>query len=1130
MKLKRIALLLVSFIPGLLNLNAQLNEQFTDGELLNDPTWQGDLGNFIVDGAQRLQLNAPAVSDTSYLSTSLSLDFNAQIIWEFWLQLSFSPSNSNNARFYLAASSPNLSGSLDGYYVRLGENGDLDALKLYRQNGNTSTLILSGTANTYPTNPVCRVRVVREPNGIWSISSDPTGGANFVAEGSATDTDITSMNSLGWYCKYTTTNSTAFLLDDVSVTGNVLTDTEPPVALNAIATGANTLDVYFNEPLDAASANNAANYTAEGVGTPLSASLDMGNPALVHLEFGSAFAENTQLELVVSNIEDLSENVLVSQTVLFIYVVAGIAGSRDVVINEVFPDVSPSFGLPEFEYVELYNPGNEFYDLSGWVLVNTTTPMNLPSYVLGPGEYLTLTSTSGAPEFELFGNTLGLGSFVALTNDGDSLSLLNQFGDIIDIVSYDLSWYQDPEKEDGGWALEQINPLLDCSGGFNWRASNHPGGGTPGFENTLYDPSPDITAPSLLYADYPAEGVIGLKFNESLDASAADDLEATLDNGPSVILVEATVDATYFRTILDAPLDTAVVYSLSVAGATDCSGNLSGVQTTTLLLGYEPGPGDLIFTEIMADPNPPLGLPEAEYLEVLNNSDKVLDLNGCRLSGNGLPFAILEPGEYAVIVDDATKLAEPFFSNALAIPAWSSTYLTNSGRSLSLWNRNGEMLDSLTYDLKWYNDAAKDDGGWSIELINTNDPCSDQSNWRASVSALGGTPFAQNSVFDNSPDLSAPELKLVFVRGADLIELVFSEPIDAGIALTATYELNGGLTVDEVSVPGSPATSVLIEVNPNLQSGVIYTVTADGIADCWGNVAANQTSRFALPDANIAGDLIINEILSDPKTGGEDFVEVYNRSSRNISLAGWQLANEDAGFPADFKIISDLPYMLFPGDYMVLSRSKVGIVPIYPRANEDRILEMESLPTYNNDEGVVYLITPLAEISDRVAYTADWHFALLDDTDGVSLERIGFDRPSDDPTNWHSAAETEGFATPGYLNSQSANALLDEGSFTVEPEVFSPDNDGFNDVVMFTYRLDEPGMVGSVTIYDDGGRRVRRLVQSDLLGTQGTWSWDGITDEKEKAPIGIYVVIFEVFGLDGDLKVSKSVCVLAHRL
>ena len=41
---------------------------------------------------------------------------------------------------------------------------------------------------------------------------------------------------------------------------------------------------------------------------------------------------------------------------------------------------------------------------------------------------------------------------------------------------------------------------------------------------------------------------------------------------------------------------------------------------------------------------------------------------------------------------------------------------------------------------------------------------------------------------------------------------------------------------------------------------------------------------------------------------------------------------------------------------------------------------------------------------------------------GVSLERISFETPASDPTNWAGGLPSAGYATPGYLNSQSSNA------------------------------------------------------------------------------------------------------------
>ena len=55
---------------------------------------------------------------------------------------------------------------------------------------------------------------------------------------------------------------------------------------------------------------------------------------------------------------------------------------------------------------------------------------------------------------------------------------------------------------------------------------------------------------------------------------------------------------------------------------------------------------------------------------------------------------------------------------------------------------------------------------------------------------------------------------------------------------------------------------------------------------------------------------------------------------------------------------------------------------------------------------------------DDFGYDDEMHFALLSTKEGVSLERINFDRPSIDKSNWHSASELAGFATPAYENSQ----------------------------------------------------------------------------------------------------------------
>jgi hypothetical protein len=50
------------------------------------------------------------------------------------------------------------------------------------------------------------------------------------------------------------------------------------------------------------------------------------------------------------------------------------------------------------------------------------------------------------------------------------------------------------------------------------------------------------------------------------------------------------------------------------------------------------------------------------------------------------------------------------------------------------------------------------------------------------------------------------------------------------------------------------------------------------------------------------------------------------------------------------------------------------------------------------------------------------------------------------------------------------------------------------------------------------------------LGNDGTYSWDGIDENLEKAPIGIYVIYIEVFNTKGEVKKYKKICVLGSKL
>lgn len=101
---------------------------------------------------------------------------------------------------------------------------------------------------------------------------------------------------------------------------------------------------------------------------------------------------------------------------------------------------------------------------------------------------------------------------------------------------------------------------------------------------------------------------------------------------------------------------------------------------------------------------------------------------------------------------------------------------------------------------------------------------------------------------------------------------------------------------------------------------------------------------------------------------------------------------------------------------------------------------------------------------------------------------------------------------------------------TLSPEVFSPDQDGVDDVLFITYEFEEPSNVITIRIFDEAGRLMKNLVQNEFCGTQGQYVWDGATENGIRPKIGIYIVVAEWYNAQGGKGRAKKAVVLATRL
>ncbi|NNF23120.1 MAG: hypothetical protein HKN67_14365, partial [Saprospiraceae bacterium] len=160
----------------------------------------------------------------------------------------------------------------------------------------------------------------------------------------------------------------------------------------------------------------------------------------------------------------------------------------------------------------------------------------------------------------------------------------------------------------------------------------------------------------------------------------------------------------------------------------------------------------------------------------------------------------------------------------------------------------------------------------------------------------------------------------------------------------------------------------------------------------------------------------------------------------------------------------------------------------------------------------------------------DYHHDLLNDTEGISLERISLSGLTNDPNNWFSASQLHHFATPGYQNSTRIESPGKVQEITLYDKVFSPDQDGVKDHLIIQYALEKPGYIGNISIHDDRGRLEKKLVRNASLSTEGLITWDGLNDNGQLLPVGIYIILFEMYHSDGDIISGKKACVLAQNL
>ena len=556
--------------------------------------------------------------------------------------------------------------------------------------------------------------------------------------------------------------------------------------------------------------------------------------------------------------------------------------------------------------------------------------------------------------------------------------------------------------------------------------------------------------------------------------------------------------------------------------AGNCNQNVS-VKFTPVLAE----PGDVIISEIMADPSPPVSLPEKEYLELFNRTDFRFNLRNWKLITSGsssvFPETIINPGENIIIcqVQDTSLFSK--YGRVTGVRSFPA--LTDAGRWIVLSDSFGNLIHGVEYSSAWYGDNLKKNGGWSLEMIDTGFPFFSDGNWTASVSRSGGTPGSANSVNSYNPDISFKGIINAFPGDSSYLTVSFSESVKNLTETVSGIRINGN-GIQSVYANDPLMREFIIKPVNSFYRHQEYCLTIPRtVTDFAGNSPDVNSFTFGLTEKAVKGDMVFNEILFNPLPGDADYIEFFNPSAKIIDASELYVVSvNESGIYSEPVSASENKRCILPGAYYAITTDRKAIIDRYFSSQKENIFEVSQLPSMPDDKGHLILFNRQLDLIDEVSYNEKMHYPLLSGNEGISLEKVRPSFFSSDPKSWHSASETSGWGTPGAPNSVYSEQPVTDDRIVFSSTRITPNDDGYEDLLVIDFNLNGNGNVINATIFDETGDYVRKLADNLLAGNRASITWDGTREDGSVVNAGIYIILIAVFDDMGKTEKWKKVC------
>lgn len=541
-------------------------------------------------------------------------------------------------------------------------------------------------------------------------------------------------------------------------------------------------------------------------------------------------------------------------------------------------------------------------------------------------------------------------------------------------------------------------------------------------------------------------------------------------------------------------------------------------------------PDDIVFSEIMHKPTENSPMPNAEWVEIYNRTDRSVSLENCQLSSSSKNGIIgqytLSPQAYVILCSKSSAEKMKNITSHI-VEVTNMPALLNDGDLLVLKDENNNQICHVQFSNTWYSDEISSDGGWSLEKKDVSSLINDSRNWGTSCSSNQATPGEENCLKDELADTIIPRITGLEVKNDKEIAVYFNKEMNASYCTIDKISISGpGKEITSCSWLSPKNTTLEIFLHESMDKTHATTIEFNDFV-CSNNIVMQDTSvKVGLPHDPGYMDVVINEIMPYVSEGQSKFIELYNNTPYFISTNSLRICNvkEEA-----FSNCKSLPAsLIIPYGYAIISNNTENINCILG-TNENCVYLNTTLPSFAGKSGNIAVTDNKGTIIDALSYSEKWHHGIINDNHNVSLERINPMGNSNDSLNWHSASSIYNFQSGGWQNSHyRETGTAEDGSnknFRLESNTFTPNNDGINDLMILKYSLPESGYIVTITLYTRDGYEVGTLAENLLLNQKGEWIWQGNNPNGGLIEAGLYILKISAYNLEGDKIEAKIIFV-----